>query len=328
MVHCIGFDFMRAVRLGQPVRLTGVVSAAIFYRMPILPINARMRPSVRIALAVFAGLLFAAAFAGGVFFVRRPIVIVSDQAFELLYGKERNGRMSALLSVRAFRPVRTAIVAADAAPASAADAAAEAAGARGAAFVLFPERYDEGARVFAARARERFSSTHVALIGTSQSGAAPFDGVLIQSDYAADGRAVASAVLDLASRLRGRGTVLFRLDGPGRDAFIAGFQQAASVSAIPLELVAADAAIRIEADRVLCLVSSIWSADLEAHTQLGIPLVLITWLDRAFLPGGVIATVDDSPYALAYGAYRLASRGESGPVPSTVHRFRHEESIE
>ncbi len=85
------------------------------------------------------------------FLYRAPVVVVSDAAFESLYGEGRAAAARAFLSSAVCRRVVLVLVSEQAAPESAADAAAAASAGRGAAAVVFPSRYESGAAVFASR---------------------------------------------------------------------------------------------------------------------------------------------------------------------------------
>jgi hypothetical protein len=80
---------------------------------------------------------------GAVFLCRRPVILVSDRPFNLLYGENRVLMRRVTLSLRLFRPVKTVNIAGGAGPDLAAQAAAGLS--RRPYGVFFPYRYREGA---------------------------------------------------------------------------------------------------------------------------------------------------------------------------------------
>ena len=78
------------------------------------------------------------------FFSRKPVLLVTDRPFELLYGEKRSRQRQYTLSLQLFRRIKTIRVAEDAGPDLVAQAAESLS--RRPFAVLFPYRYREGAK--------------------------------------------------------------------------------------------------------------------------------------------------------------------------------------
>jgi hypothetical protein len=253
---------------------------------------------------LFRAGLFAAPVAllvlAAVFFIRSPVLLITDAPFENLYGRSRSRAKRLELSLRFFRRVKTVEITGDGA-----DLAAFAAEA---AFpspycVLFPYRYYQGARRYA----RRFPHVPVAVLGGSVRDGAGIPG-FIPTDTAADFYRAGLCAAVLARE----GTVLVLGDPvpAEREAFLEGLkvrdyggmlQYAGGVDEISLR-----------ADCII--IAGPGSFPFVQYSRA--PLILFSWADPELTPRECQVIFDDSPWALAADAVRMAVRGDFGPLPS------------
>jgi hypothetical protein len=239
------------------------------------------------------------------FLNRAPVVVVSDAAFELLYGENRAVFERRLFALRVFRPVRLALVSEEAAPAASAEAAAASSEGGKAACVLFPLRYLAGAEAFKAR----FPAAITVVVGGPPSGMSASGLVRLSVDRATDlyraGR---------ISGLLGAGRIpVLRIDAarsaPLIDAFKKGLADASYAGASAVQNVDEPAPKAED--------SSLFT-DAASGTNGSPAAVVFSWSDPAFLPEKTLIVFDDSPVALLYQAYRAGMVGRSTVGASIV----------
>jgi hypothetical protein len=249
----------------------------------------------------------------GFFYFRPPVLLVSDAAFDALYGVRRAWEKRVELSLRCFRRVKVV-------------PAAENIGADMLVFaleetvqtpycVLFPYRYDEAAARYAAR----FPQVPVAVLGGRIQQAPEQEGVLfIPTDVMTDLYRAGRCAAVFAER-GGEGRVLFfqdRILSPGeREAFTNGLREQ-GFEGEPLFLnPGVDYA---GPEQAVCAVM-MGAAPVFLEQNPGLPVVLFSWLDPDLTARGIKILLDDSPWALAFGAVAMVSRGEgTAPLPSAV----------
>jgi hypothetical protein len=261
----------------------------------------RRSKKVLIGLAVFLVILGGL----GVFYLMRPpVVLVVDDAFLMLYGQKRANTRRHFLSATLLRRVEFALVAQDAdedAPGFAVSAVSPAPF-----MALFPERYLNGADRYAAAIEA------AGLSGRTRT-------VVVDSG---DGRGVS---IGRAESLRiDRETDLYRagmcaavlakgntvavysqtaLPQEHRDAFIAGLT-AAGHAGEPLFSRNTES-VSTEGIGCAVLLSTVNANLLEARQT--IPIILFSWTDPEYTPGGVAVVFDDSLLAVAGQAVRGSS---------------------
>ncbi len=246
--------------------------------------------------------------------LRLPLVIVSDDAFETLYGERRAANARLMSSFELLRPVRIAMVASSASAEAAADAAEFAGGGKQPAGVLFPDRYLAGARIYSARFPER----KVFVIGDRPEVGAPA--------RADDGRTVAGneepALIffgpDREKDLYRAGMIAGLMPKQGRpavrlgssfnksmdeasSAFSAGLASSGS-NAEPLFLRPGDT-LPVSAENISILVDGSPSMGLPSNAWISIPRIVFSWIDPGLADPSVLLLIDDSPYSLAAGAF-------------------------
>ena len=249
--------------------------------------------------------VFAIACCAAVFFLRSPVVVVSDTSFELLYGEKRSLFERRVLSGRTFRPVRLALVSEGSAPVSAADVAQAASEGGKAACVIFPARYSAGAEAF----RSRFPAANTVVVGDSSAGVGGPGQIYLSVDRETD--------LYRAGRITGviaeGRTPALRMGAAETadlaDAFSRGLSDE-RYGIAPLLLDSAVAARPGGASLVL--------TDAGSESG-GSPATLaFSWSDPAFLPKDILVVFDDSPCAFLFEAYRAGMRRVSTAAASAV----------
>lgn len=259
--------------------------------VPAFPFRKLAKPSLLRLLPV-------AAFAVGLacFAFRAPLVVVSDAAFETLYGERRAAMSRLALAARALRPVRLAVVADGAAPSAAADVAATAGPAIRVA--LFPARYAAGAELFASR----HPGASTVVIGEG----APFGAgvIVVVPDRATDGYRVGL----IAGLSAGARPVDLRADPTSDYLFIEGFRAGLEKSGWKGRF-SSDG--QGDSPSGAFVVVAPFSSDSGAALKL-------SWSPIERLPARVSAIVDDSLYALSYAGYRAGIGGTSSAAPSRI----------
>jgi hypothetical protein len=268
-----------------------------------------------------------------VFFTRPPVLVVTNVSFAELYGAERMRRQGRSASLDLFRPVKPVVVADDAAPDVLAIAVSAAA--KKPFCVLFPYIQVETAR----RYHEEFPQIPVVVFSgrAGTSGLPPADGVLCVygTDRGTDmyraglmagiiGAAVRNAAqiaADEASEMNENERILRdvlllqdrSLTGAETDRFSDGVMEEDPESGV---IFVRNAAEVPGPERITCAVISGGGNDyIEKNPK--IPIILFTWTDPSFVSDEVAVIFDDSPWALAVPAVRMAVvKLAEGKIPS------------
>jgi hypothetical protein len=268
----------------------------------------------KVLIGVCIGFLLLCLGIAGVFFSRPPVVLVSDAAFDGLYGRWRTWEKRIEISLRLFRPVAAARIAENTGSDVVVFAVEEAAAAPY--VVLFPYRYYEGARRYAGQ----YPDVPVVLLGNGIGTSPPDEASLFirtdrRTDFYRAGRCAAVFALD------GGGRVLFFQDDlvsvEDREAFLLGLQEQ-GYDQRPVYLgINSDYA---SLGDISCVVMT-GSASAFLEREENIPIILFSWVDPAITSTKVKLIFDDSPWALAVGAVEMAFRvGEQdqGLIPSNI----------
>lgn len=283
----------------------------------------------------FSGLFLVLALPGLIFLFRSPVLIVTDAPFMEIYGASRIKQRQAGASFALFRRVKPAPAAENAGP-DLIVFAVEAAASRPYG-VIFPYRYADGARRYAAR----HPRVRVVILdsrpdmdgdaaGPPERGRAAGEPAFVrtrrQDDFYRAGLCAALAA-------RSRQVPATEKPGPGGDAAagreILVFQEQtlspADKSALSAGLRARGAGIQprflnspAEYEGVAdasCVILTGGAAE-YLNLNLKIPVILFSWLDPALTSRETFVIFDDSPWALAGEALRQAKRGEGDGVPS------------
>jgi len=240
---------------------------------------------IKIALLV---ILFFVLVTGLAFLLRSPVLIVSDESFDRLYGHARLRQQRMRVSMELFRrviPVSVAETAGDDLITIAIEGAASSPG-----MVLFPYRYLEGANYY----REKYPDVPVFIIGSERPrNAGPL--VFVKTNVEEDTyRAGFCAAL-----LAGDKRVLFIGEGNVNNYYWEIFRQALigqDHDKNPVYInVSADYS---SYDDVGCVVIA-GPAAKYLEKNLNIPIILFSWVDPSLTPRSVKIIFDDSVWALA-----------------------------
>jgi hypothetical protein len=268
---------------------------------------------------VFLGLFLAIALAGLAFFFRSPVLIVTDAPFLSLYGPGRIRERRMAASFRLFRRVKPVIIAEGAGMDVVVFAVEEAASKPYC--VIFPSRYYEGGRRYA----EQFPGIPVISLGAAAAESRPGAGRLIsagirrEADLYRAGRC-AGLMVQKARETEGpdgEGDILV-LPGQAllpadRSALLAGLREEGIEKEPRFLNVSAEAA---GLQGVSCVILTGPAAE-YLEKNLKIPVILFSWLDPALTSRETVMIFDDSPWALAVPAVKLAVRGDAGVnIPS------------
>jgi hypothetical protein len=266
----------------------------------------------KVLIGVCIGFLVVCLGSAGVFFSRPPVVLVTDAAFDGLYGLWRTRLKRIETSLRLFRPVAIARIAENTGSDVVVFAVEEAAAAPY--VVLFPYRYYEGAQRYVGQHPDVPAVLLGNGIGVSPVDEAP---LFIRTDRRTDfyraGRCAAlSALAD------GAGVLFFQDDLVSlddRDAFLLGLQEQ-GYDQRPLYVGTNSDYASFESISCVVMTGSA-AAFLEQDAK--IPIILFSWVDPAITSTDVKLIFDDSPWALAIEAVEMAFGDQApGLIPSKI----------
>ncbi|GHV87532.1 hypothetical protein AGMMS50255_8280 [Spirochaetia bacterium] len=261
------------------------------------------------ALPVLAGLVLIAAIPAGIFFARSPALILSDASFDALYGARRASIARVQLSLRLFRPVKKVLIAESAGPEAAAFALEEASERPWGA--ILPVRYARGGQRYA----EDHGGTPVAITEGRESRR---DGNLsyIAADTRLDAYRAGRCAAILAQAGDGAGNILFfqaeRNFPFDRESFLAGLREEGFMED-PVFL--SPDSNYSSYENVSCVVLT-GQARNFFDRNVKVPVILFSWLDPALTPANVKVIFDDSPWVLAFAAFR--DKGEAKSLPANI----------
>ncbi|MDR2618185.1 MAG: hypothetical protein LBC62_04865 [Treponema sp.] len=271
-----------------------------------------------------AAILLMLVIPGGVFMLRQPVLIVTDSSFNLIYGNLRTRLKQAESSLRLYRRMLMVPVAESAGPDVIALAVKAVSPSPYA--VLFPYRYGAAAR----RYSEEYPGVPALVLGGRPPVETADSGTLaVHTDTSLDFyRAGLCAALFAQGT---EGAVLVFHDGTitaaDREAFLKGLRaQGFTRNPVYLSLNSDYSSWQ----NVSCVVVN-GAAARFFDQNLKIPVILFSWIDPGITPRSVKAVFDDSPWALAVRAVRLAGKG-GGVLPSEAvllpRRVRPRETAE
>ncbi|MDR0389847.1 MAG: hypothetical protein LBH73_07240 [Spirochaetaceae bacterium] len=286
---------------------------------------------------LFFALFLLCCAACAVFFSRRPVLLILDGPFVVLYGEGRLKARSFITGLSLFRPVKTVLLSDAIGPDGVALAAADRAKKPYAA--LFPGRYREGAELYAAQR----PLTHTIVLlepgikapptGDRPEGAGngsfggPGDGEapqgyprFLERDLRAD---LYRAGLAAALLAQDREGLTACLTGPGmgdteKEAFALGM---AGVSG---EVRYISSELELPPDETLAAAVFFGPAERLFMRKAPYPVVLFTWMDLSLAPDNVAVVFDDSLPSLAVRAVKMAAldrtgEGPAASIPASIH---------
>ncbi|MDR1287786.1 MAG: hypothetical protein LBK08_09285 [Treponema sp.] len=243
-----------------------------------------------------------------VFFLRPPVLILTDAAFDRIYGEKRAGAAAGRLSLAFFRRVKPVRVGENAGPDMVVFALETAAA--NPYCVLVPYRYADGARRYA----REFPETPVGVLGAEApelsrengEGSPLFFSAGREDDMYRAGRC--------AAILGGGGTVLVYHNGDP-SAFRPALEEGLDGGA-ELRLLGPGAEFE-NFDGVSCVILGRHSQPFTDNAP-DIPVILFSWLDPALTTRETKVIFDDSPWAQAFEAVKMTVRGKAASVPSRM----------
>ena len=248
--------------------------------------------------------LLLAVSSAGVFFLRSPVLIVTDASFNHIYGAQRLTLALVRNSLELFRRLVFVPVYEQAGPDIIALVVERAA--RSPYAVLFPQRYVDGARIF----RDRHPHVPVLVMwgrnplpqAYVQTGL-----VFVRTDSATD---LYRAGLTAAALVPEAKKVLFFVDGTLEDQYREAFREGLRNQGFSEDPVYVDPAYMeyLPDGDIGCVVLLGLALEfLEQNPE--IPVILFSWIDPALTPRSVRIVFDDSPPAVAVKALRAFSPG-------------------
>jgi hypothetical protein len=285
----------------------------------------------------FLGFFFIFALGGLIFFLRSPVLILTDAPFLSLYGNSRARIRGIEASIALFRRVKPVIIAESAGPDIVVFVVEEAAA--NPYCVIFPPQFAEGARRYA----EQFPLIPVVSLengsGENRGGPGfsgnpgPLPGRMVslktrrEADFYRAG--LCAGIMLLAGGGEGpensgggpgnSGEILVfpeqALSGAERSAFLTGL--AAQKIAGPPRFFKTAGEIPLARGPSCVVLAGPAGEYLEKNPKN--PAILFSWLDPALTVREIFLIFDDSPWALAVPAVKLAVRGETGGnIPSDM----------
>ena len=250
----------------------------------------KIRRALIIILIAFSG---PSAIAAIVFFSRSPVLIVTDDPFNRIYGLERLGQARSQLSMELFRRVIPVLVA-ETVGSDLISIAVETA-AKKPKMVLFPYRYLAGANFYS----DKHPGVPVFIIG----GERPVNQRTLTFIRTNTEEAMYRVGL-CAAILAGEGRVLFFGDGTASDHHWEAFRMGLSEQNYSGNPVFLNISVDFPSySEVGCVVLA-GPASRFLEKNLAIPVILFSWIDPAMTPMAVKVIFDDSPWALAAGDIR------------------------
>jgi hypothetical protein len=259
---------------------------------------------------------------GVVFFLRPPVLLVTDLVYDRLYGEFRGRKIQAETSLKLFRRVKTVRIAEDAGTDVAVFAVRSAS--KEPFCVLFPYRYYREAEQYV----REYPAIPAAVLSGRVRDYQPADSALAVvrtdtgEDYFRIGRAAAAFVRYAEDALEEdtapRKVLLLRDDlvfADDLEAFHRGLE-AEGYSLAPIE-VWSGIEYTVPGDTACVVLTG--AADFFLNQNSAAPVILFSWMDPALTDSTVKVVLDDSPWAQVVPAVEIAAgkRNNEG-IPSGV----------
>ena len=247
----------------------------------------------------------------GTFFLRAPVLVVTDTSFSRMYGLKRQRDQALQTSFQLFRRL-IAVPVSEQAGADTIVIAVEHA-ARAPFAVLFPYRYVDAASLY----KDNYPQAQVLLMmGRNQPPPLRAGITVIRTDVPLDlYRAGLAAAFLAAQNESESGRLLFFDDENTPEQHRQVFQDALSRRGFTREVIFRNPQEQGSYYDIVCAVlTSAGHSFMERETAT--PIVLFSWINPDITPSAVKVIFDDSPLAVAGGALRASSRLEEAFVPS------------
>ena len=262
------------------------------------------RPLIITAIVILAGLAIFITFQS-----RSPVLIVSEEAFNALYGSKRIKTEILLDSLVMFRRIKMITVADDAGEDIVPPAISEVSS--NPYCVLFPFRFTRSARLY----REQNPEIPVIIMeGRNTSNVTGFD-----YKYKTDLENDLSMAALAASLIAGEGKIAvfleYTIEKQGKEAFLKGLNEG---KAPDTSFYTSFSNYKQIQDLSCAVLAGTGSEFMEGNAE--IPVIFVSWLDPGYFPLNVVIVINDSPLAQVREAVRLFSAGEKeGLIKSKFH---------
>lgn len=247
-----------------------------------------------------------------VFYLRSPVLIVTEESFLNLYSNERVERLSLETAFFIFRQVKSVIVANDAGydivPAAILDVSSKPY------CVIFPLRFTRSAKLFHEQNPEipviilegRYIETEKpaeTVLGSDISGYFIYKTDINDDFYRAG---LASVAFDQGKS--GNVVVFTDKNMPqARESFLRGLNDRGKLLETRFFTSFSQYS---DVNNLSCIMLAGSGSDIIEKNP-GVPLILFTWISPSLLPSNAALVIDDSPWAQARQAVKMASAGET-----------------
>jgi hypothetical protein len=262
-----------------------------------------MKKRSRIPITIFLPALLLISLAG-IFFFRAPVLIVSDQYFQELYGSNRTIFSALQSSLRLFRIVKTVSVPNDISSAGIAFAVSEAAA--NPFCVYFPYRYADAAKNY----HDQFPFVNILLFaGKEKNPALQEDFTIVQTDTETD---LYRAGFSAAMLSRGKdGKILCYIDKNRTTDEKRSFLQGIADGGREGESIFIDLAGKYENDTAVSCIVLTGSSEDPFITKQTVPIILFSWANPQLFSPQVSIVFSDSPWETAVSAIKTLPNKES-----------------
>ncbi|MCL2210370.1 MAG: hypothetical protein FWB95_00425 [Treponema sp.] len=257
-----------------------------------------------------------------VYNARSPVLIVTEESFLQLYSGERAEKEAAKTAAALFRPVKTVTIANDAGfdivPVAVMDVSPDPY------CVIFPLRFARSAKLFAEQNPE---ITVIILEGSFPDTEKPVELVIgsdisnffiYKTDINSDFYNAGLASLTLDQGKNGNIVVFTEKNLPqARENFLRALNDRGNL----LETRFYTSFMQYsEVSNLSCIVLAGSGADIVENKP-GTPVIMFTWIDPSLLPMDIVLVIDDSPWAQALRAVKMASAVEKTGFIKSKFRY-------
>ena len=243
------------------------------------------------------------------FQTRSPVLIVSEDAFNSLYGEKRIKTEILLDSLAMFRKIKMVTVANDAGEDIVPHAISEISSKPYC--VLFPFRFSRSAKLY----KEQNPDIPIILLEGRSTGNVTGIDIKYKTDLENDLKNAGLAASLIA--VEGKIAVFLEntIEKQGKDAFLTGLGEEKASEA---HFFTSYSSYRQIQDLSCAVLAGTGGEFMEGNTE--IPVIFVSWLDPKFFPVNVVMIINDSPLAQAREAVRLFAAGENeGLIRSKIH---------
>ncbi|MDR2536110.1 MAG: hypothetical protein LBD29_08785 [Treponema sp.] len=239
----------------------------------------------------------------GIFLLRDPVLIVTDNSFNALYGILRSRLKAVETSIILFRPVKPVLIGDNASPEMVAFAVEEVKGSPYC--ILFPYRYNEGAERYAAQ----HPQVSVFILGERNQASKSEGAVFVETDVKRDLYRAGLCAGSIAGSM-GKEILFFQnetLSEEQREMFQAGLREQ-GIEEAPIYLSVSQE--YSDNQNVACVVMN-GQASQFLDQNLETPIILFSWIDPGLTATSVKVVFDDSPWALVTRVVQMIIPGKN-----------------